>query len=122
MAITTREIKEPYGITIQITATLSINAEVARRMVNVELMMKVGQLVITGAPELVIEGQRVFWKVPLFVASPTGDHNTYPLKLFALVDAVSGMYAMEQKFAETVKRESNPIVQRIYPQIPRWAE
>ena len=122
MAVTTKETKEPYGITIQITATLGVNAEVARRMVNVELMMKVGQLVIAGEPFWVIEGERVFWKVPLFVASPSGDGNTYPLKLFTLVDAISGMYVMNPEFAEAVKRESIPIVQKIYPKIPRWGE
>ena len=122
MTITTTEAKEPYGITIQITATLSVSAEVARRMVNVELMMKVGQLVITGEPKLVIEGESVFWKAPLFVAAPTSDGNTYPLTLFALVDAISGRYVMAPEFAGAVKKESIPLVQQIYPNIPCWGE
>jgi hypothetical protein len=122
MTITPMETNEPSGITIQITATLSLNAEVARRMVNVELMRKVGQLVITGEPELLIEGEQAFWKMPLFVASPVGDDNIYPLKPSALVDAISGMYIMDAEFVEAVKEESLSIIQTIYPKQPRWGE
>jgi hypothetical protein len=79
-------------------------------------------MIIPGEPEIIIKREKVYWKVPLFVVSPDGDENTYPLKLSAFVDAISGVYIMEPDFVEKLKAESTPILYQLYPNLEVWDE
>ena len=105
---------------IQVIANISINAKVARRLVNVQLMKKAGQMIITGKPEIKIDDDKIYWKVPLFVVPPDGDDKTYPLKQTALVDAISGAYVMAPDFVQKIKAESTPILRQLYPNLEIW--
>ncbi len=107
---------------IQVVANISIDAKVARRLVSVQLMKKVGQMIIAGKPEISVDGNRVYWEVPLFVVPPDGDSNTYLLVNVARVDATSGIYIMESDFIETIKAESTPILRRLYPNLSIWRQ
>jgi hypothetical protein len=50
-------------VRVQVTADVNITAPIARRLVNTELMKKVGQMIMAGEPELLIDGKKVYWKV-----------------------------------------------------------
>ena len=72
-------VKKATGrIRVQVTTDVNIAAPVARRLVNTELMKKVGQMVMAGEPELFVDGQKVYWKAPLLIVPPDGDANAYP--------------------------------------------
>lgn len=103
-------------IRVEVTAEVNITAPIARRLVNVELMKKVGQMVMAGEPDLVIERERVLWKVPFWVVPPEDDPNTYPTGTHALVDAISGIYVMSKKEIETLKAVARPILDKLYPE------
>jgi hypothetical protein len=105
---------------IQVVANISINAKIARRLVNVQLMRKVGQMIITGEPEIAVDGESIYWKVPLFVSPPDDDENIYPLKTAVFVDAISGIYVMEAGFVEQLRAESTPILRQLYPELEVW--
>ena len=107
---------------IQVVSNISINAKVARRLVNVQLMKKVGQMIITGEPEITVDGSKIDWKVPLFVVPPDGDDNTYQLKHSAFVDAISGIYIMDADFVEKLKAESTPILRQLYHHLEVWSK
>ena len=107
---------------IQVVSSISINAKVARRLVNVQLMKKVGQMIITGEPEISVDGSKIYWKVPLFVVPPDGDDKTYQLKQSAFVDAISGIYIMDADFVEKLKAESTPILRQLYPHLEVWSK
>lgn len=107
---------------IQVIANISINATVARRLVNVQLMKKVGQLIITGEPDIAMDGENIYWKVPLFVVPPDGNDKTYPLQHAAFVDAISGIYIMAPDFIEKIKAESTPILYQLYPNLEVWSQ
>jgi hypothetical protein len=103
-------------IRVGVTAEVNITAPVARRLVNIELMKKVGDMLMTGEPELVIDGQKIYWKVPFLVVPPDDDPNIYPTGTYALVDAISGLYVMNPKEIDTLKAAAYPILDRLYPE------
>ena len=103
-------------IRVEVTAEVNITAPIARRLVNVELMKKVGQMVVTGEPDLVRERERVLWKVPFWVVPPEDDPNIYPTGTHALVDAISGIYVMSKKEVEALKTVARPILDKLYPE------
>lgn len=85
-------------------------------------MKKVGQMVVAGEPELSDERGSIHWKVPLLVVPPDGDSRTYPTRTHALVDAVSGLYSMSRREVEQLEAASEPILQRLYPELEEWIE
>jgi hypothetical protein len=103
-------------VQVHVTADVNITAPIARRLVNVELMKKVGQMIMAGEPELLVDGQRVYWKVPFLVVPPLGDPHTYPTGTYALVDARSGLYGMGEREIEVLKAAALPILDRLYPE------
>lgn len=109
-------------IHVEITADISITASIARRLVNTQLMLKVGQMIVAGEPELVTEGQTVYWKVPLWVAPPAHDPNIYPTGKYALVDAVLGTYMLSKQEIEELKAAARPLLYQLYPDLPEWME
>jgi len=98
------------------SADVNITAPIARRLVNVELMKKVGQMIMAGEPELLIDGQKVYWNVPFLVVPPIGDPHTYPTGTYALVDARSGLYGMGEREIEALKAVARPILDQLYPE------
>ena len=112
-------VKKATGrIRVQVTADVNIAAPVARRLVNTELMQKVGQMVMAGEAELLVDGQKVYWKVPLLVVPPDGDANVYPTGRCALVNAYSGIYVLNKKEVEALKSAARPLLYRLYPDLP----
>ncbi|MBI4532152.1 MAG: hypothetical protein HY709_11610 [Candidatus Latescibacteria bacterium] len=109
-------------IRVEITADVNITAPIARRLVNTQLMLRVGQMIMAGDPELVIEGQKISWKVPFLVVPPEGDPSTYPTGTYALVDAITGLYTMTKQEIEALKVVSDPILDRLYPDLAEWLE
>lgn len=57
-------------INIRVSATLNITPFVARRKVNVLLLNQVGTGLGGGTPALVVENDRLCWRVPVFLALP----------------------------------------------------
>lgn len=109
-------------VQVQVIADVNITAPIARRLVNIELMKKVGQMIMAGEPELLIDGQKVYWKVLFLVVPPDNDPNTYPTGKYALVDAISGIYILGKKEIEELKAASDPILDRLYPELEVWME
>lgn len=107
-------------VRIQVTADVNITAPIARRLVNLELIKKVGDLIMTGESELVVDGTKVYWKVPLLVVPPDEDENTYPTGEYALVDAISGLYVLEEEAIEKLKEAARPILDRLYPDLDTY--
>ena len=107
-------------IQIQVIADVNITAPIARRLVNTELMKKVGQMIMAGEAELLIDGQKIYWKVPFLVVPPDGDNKTYLTGQHALIDAISGIYLMSKKEVEELKSSSDPILDRLYPRLKDW--
>lgn len=107
-------------IQVQVTADVNITAPIARRLVNTELMKKVGQMIMAGEPELLVDGQKLYWKVLFLVVPPEGDTNIYPTGKHALVDALSGIYVMSKKEIEELKAASDPILDHLYPELKEW--
>jgi hypothetical protein len=57
-------------ITVNVSATIDIDALTAQRKVTAWLISEVGNLLIGDTPSLVI-GQRTVWRVPALLTSPT---------------------------------------------------
>lgn len=102
-------------VQIQVTADVNITASIARRLVNTELMKKVGQMIMAGEPELLVDGQKIYWKVPFLVVPPENDPKTYLTGRYALVDAISGIYMLGKKEIEELKAVARPILHQLYP-------
>ena len=103
-----------------IRAVVNVNAGSynAQKHVNIQIMRKLGQLVIALQPEeLLVQGENIYWKVPLYVVNLSGDKKKYPLKNYALVDAISDSYSMSDEFATKIKEESTPILHTLYPEL-----
>jgi hypothetical protein len=109
-------------IQVQVTADVNITAAIARRLVNTELMMKVGQGVMTGEPRIYIHGTDIYWEVPLFVVPPDDDDNTYPLGKSAFVDAIAGRYVLTEGEIQEIRAISRPILGKLYPETKAWVE
>jgi hypothetical protein len=103
-------------IRVEVTADVNIAAPIARRLVNIELMKKIGDMLMAGEPELLIDGQNVYWNVPFWVVPPDEDPNTYPTGTSALVDAMSGLYVMSPQEIEGLKAAAYPILDTLYPE------
>lgn len=109
-------------IRVEVSADVNITAPVARRLVNTKLMLKVGQMILAGEPELLIDGQQISWKVPLLVVPPDDDPKSYPTGRYALVDAITGLYTMTSQEIEELKAASDPILDQLYPDVTEWLE
>ncbi|MFQ6042883.1 MAG: hypothetical protein ACE5PV_18650 [Candidatus Poribacteria bacterium] len=107
----------------RVRAVVNVNdgAYSAQKQVNIQIMRKIGQLVIALRPEeLLVFGGNIYWKVPLCVVNLSGDEEKHLLKSYALVDAVSGVYTMSDEFAAKIKEESTTILQTLYPELKEW--
>lgn len=109
-------------IHLQMTADVNITASIAKRMVNVELMKKVGDLIMTGEPELLVDGQKVYWKVPFLVVPPDDDSNTYPTGEYALVEAFSGLYVLKEGALQKLRAAAGPILDCLYPDLEAYIQ
>ena len=113
---------ETRDMEVSIKANLGVSDRVARRMVNLELIKKVGDLIMTDNPELLMDGEKLYWKVPFLVVPPDGDPNTYPTGQYALVDALSGLYVLEEETIEDLKKASEPILDQLYPELNEYMQ
>jgi hypothetical protein len=60
----------PIHVNIHIVTTLSISAADARRKVNRQVVPEPGIGLIGRDPDLVIEGERILWRVPIELSLP----------------------------------------------------
>ena len=122
-AVDDQQARQAQGrIRVEVTADVNITAPIARRLVNIELMKKVGDMIMTGEPELLIDGQKIYWKVPFLVVPPDDDPNTHPTGQYALVDAISGLYVLEDDAIEQLKTTSEPLLDRLYPELEAYMQ
>jgi len=78
----------PIHLSFHVVATLNITAADARRKVNRQVVTELGTGLIGRDPDLVMEGVRFFWRVPIFLSLPElGDLGQVG---YADVDARSG--------------------------------
>lgn len=97
-----------------------ISAVEARRLVNIELMKKVGQMIMAGEPEQLIEEGKVYWKVPFLVVPPDVDTNVYPIGKYALIDSTQENYELDEREKEEIKAASRPILYELYSDLKDW--
>lgn len=62
---------EQVTISINITTALNISAFAARQKVNGLVLSEVGTGIGGDTPSLVVERQRILWRVPLFLSLPS---------------------------------------------------
>ncbi len=122
MAISPTETQASPTIQVEIKAEVNITAVIAKRLVNIELMEKVGQMIMAGEPELAIDGQKIYWKVPFLVVPPDNDPNLYPTGSYAFVDAISGIYVLDEEAQKELITLSDPILDRLYPELKEWVQ
>jgi len=60
----------PIHLSLHIATTLNITAADARRKVNRQMVMELGTGLIGRDPDLVIEGDRFLWRVPVVLSLP----------------------------------------------------
>jgi hypothetical protein len=57
-------------ISVHVKATINVTPFVARQKVNVFLLDKVGTGLLADAPNLMVVGQRLQWRVPVILSLP----------------------------------------------------
>jgi hypothetical protein len=89
----------------------------AKRIVNRERVQKMGLLIITGKPQLLIDQARgiLCWQVPFLVQPPRDDKKAYPIGEYACVDAYSGEYVLDEKSIHKIRKAAWPIIKKLYP-------
>jgi len=60
----------PVHLSLHVVAILNTTAADARRMVNRQVVTELGTGLIGCDPDLVIEGERFFWRVPIILSLP----------------------------------------------------
>jgi len=60
----------PIHLSLHLAATLNVTAEEARRKVNRQAVTELGTGLVACAPELVITGERIVWRVPIMLSLP----------------------------------------------------
>jgi hypothetical protein len=58
-------------MTFQATTSLDINAQEAQRLVNQQVVTELGTGLIARDPELIANGERVVWRVPIVLSLPS---------------------------------------------------
>ena len=60
----------PIHLSFHVVATLNFTAKDARRQVNRQVVTELGTGLIARDPELIIEGERIAWRVPIVLSLP----------------------------------------------------
>lgn len=60
----------PIHLSLHIAATLNIGADEAQRLVNQQVVTKLGTGLIARDPQLAIDEERVTWRVPIVLSLP----------------------------------------------------
>jgi hypothetical protein len=99
-----------------------LSSYAAQRAMNIELVRKMGQLITTGEPQLLIDEAKgvISWQVPFLVQPPLDDKNIYPTGESAIVDADSDDYVLEDDAIERIRKAALPIINRLYPDMPEY--
>ncbi len=62
--------KAQLDISVHVSATLNVTPFIARQKVGGLALSKVGTGIGAGEPTLIVTGERIVWRVPLFLALP----------------------------------------------------
>jgi hypothetical protein len=60
----------PFALSVHLAVTLNVTAEDARRAVNRQVVTELGTGLVARAPELVIAGEQILWRVPIALSLP----------------------------------------------------
>lgn len=60
----------PVCLSLHVVVTLNVTAADARRRVNRQVVTELGTGLIGRDPHLVVEGERVYWRVPVVLSLP----------------------------------------------------
>jgi hypothetical protein len=60
----------PIQLSLHVVATLDISAEEARRRVDRTFVTELGTGLIARDPDLVVNGERIAWRVPIVLSLP----------------------------------------------------
>ena len=60
----------PVCFNLHVVATLNVTAADARRRVNREVVTELGTGLVGRYPDLVVEGERIYWRVPIVLSLP----------------------------------------------------
>jgi hypothetical protein len=101
-----------------------ISSHAAQRTVNIQLVRKMGLLITTGNPQLLIDEAKstISWQVPFLVQPPLGDKNAYATGESACVDAVSGDYVLAEDAVQRIRKAAIPIINQLYPDMQAYLE
>ena len=102
---------ETFTLNINLSATVSVSADTARRKASQFVMRHVSHLMGGSEPQLVWRNDLLFWSVPIQLTYPSlGDVGTVGS---LAVDAVSGIVAADEAVAEELKSRAAAIASRL---------
>jgi hypothetical protein len=116
------QIQMHNGIQAAVHLTGIITPEDAQRAVNVQLIRKLGFLITTGAPQLLLDQARnvICWQIPFLVQPPIDARGLYPTGEYALVNAYSGTYTLDDEAVHRINLAAIPIIQKLYPDMDAY--
>jgi hypothetical protein len=95
----------PISLQVHFKATLAIDAKEARRRANRQVVTELGTGLIAQAPELVIQGKQIHWRVPIMLSLPSlGDLGQIGS---VLVDARTGAIQITATARERMIRHAS---------------
>ena len=109
-----REITSDGSGSVQVSAQGDLlSLDEARKIVNKELILsRVGDCVLTAEPGMLIdELNGVYWKVPLLLQMSADGTDNRPLNQYALVDALSGAYSLDESDIAAIKDAAQRVAQ-----------
>jgi hypothetical protein len=113
MRVTVENFQPPHGakvnIRIEVTADVRISAETARDIAADFLLMKVGNLLMAGAPDLRV-GDRMLWEVPVILGNAA--RGTLGEVGELLVDAETGEVLFTEEDRRKIKANARAIAER----------
>ncbi len=108
------------NIEITIKANVNLMPALAQKLVNVKLVWHVGNMLWAGPPRVVVEGEQVFYDLPIFVRTP--NHDPVPIDYTVRVDAVKGDILFSQEDISALRAKSSPILRQLYPEAQSYFE
>ena len=109
-----REITGTGSESVQVSAQGDLlSPDEARKIVNKELILRrVGDCVLTAEPGLLIdELSGIYWKVPFLLQMLVDGTDNRPLNQYALVDALSGEYSLNESDIAAIKDSARRLAQ-----------
>jgi galactose-1-phosphate uridylyltransferase len=104
---------------MKVTVEVEVTPRDAKKAVNVWLLQRLGQMLQADEPKLLIDEDRVFWHVPIVVATP--DHAPVGPIGTLQVDAIEGTVVASSADLEQLRNAAELILLKLYPAMREWA-